>query len=261
MADDQQGFFHRIDPEGRMTFMQHLMELRNRIMVAAGALFVLVMLALVFYRPIFDFLKQPIDNVNARFREDEELCRMIVNVRLDPSLRRKLDGAGVSDDLRNRIYDAFRDPKLWEKVKSDELGPELRAELMAARVDLGTPVVTTISTDPLSTTLILMSVAFWVAVVLGSPVLVYEVWAFVSPGLKPREKAAIRPVLVGGIFFFALGAAACYYLIFPLSMSFFVWLDLDMGYLPNYTPDSYINLLITFMLITGLIFEIPMVVA
>jgi sec-independent protein translocase protein TatC len=44
-------------------------------------------------------------------------------------------------------------------------------------------------------------------------------------------------------------------------MSFFVWLDLDMGFLPSYTPEGYINLLITFMLITGAIFEIPMVVA
>lgn len=262
MADDQQkGFFDRIDPEGRMTFMQHLMELRNRIMVAAGALFVLIMLALFYYKPIIDFLDRPIDAVNTTFREDEELCRMIVNVRMDPSTRRKLDDAGLTADLRNRIYDTFRDPELWSKIKPDEISPELRDSLMKTRVDLNTPIVTKISTDPLSTTLILMSVAFWVAIVLGSPILIYEIWAFVSPGLKPREKAAIRPVLIGGIFFFGLGAAACYYIIFPLSMSFFVWLDLDMGYLPNYTPDTYINLLITFMLITGLIFEIPMVVA
>lgn len=255
------GFFNRRDPEGRMTFMEHLMELRNRIMIAAGALFVLIMLSLFFYKPIFDFLEKPIDNVNATFREDPELCRMIVDVRLDPVTKRKLDDARPSSDLRNRIYDAIRDPKLWEKVKPEELAPELRKDLAAAKIDLDTPIVTKISTDPLSTTLILMSVAFWVAIVLGSPILIYEVWAFISPGLKPREKAAIRPVLVGGIVFFVMGAAACYYLIFPLSMDFFVWLDLDMGFLPSYTPDTYVNLLITFMLITGAIFEIPMVVA
>ncbi|MBI3832140.1 MAG: twin-arginine translocase subunit TatC [Planctomycetes bacterium] len=256
-----QGFFQRRDPEGRMTFMQHLLELRSRLFVVAATLFVTMMASIALYGPIFRFLEQPIDNVNAQFREDPDLCRMIIELRMEPNVKQALDKADLQSDLRSKVLDTFRDPKLWVDIPAGAVDAELLAKLNASRIDLATPVVTKISTDPLSTTLILMSVAFWFGIVISSPILLYEIWAFVAPGLKPKERAAIRPVLFGGVFFFFMGAAACYYIIFPLSMSFFVWLDLDMGFLPSYTPDSYINLLITFMLITGAIFEIPMVVA
>lgn len=205
------GTFRRRDenPETRMGFMDHLMELRKRLMAALFAVVLTTTLALIFFKPIFLFLRAPIDNVNEKFRTDDKFQALLAEQHMDP--------------------------------QADVVRP--------------------ISTDPLGLMLILMKIAVYAGLVLSSPIVLYELWAFVAPGLRPREIRAIRPVLVFGVFFFLGGAAFCYYLVFPYTMEFVVWLDVYLGVVPSYTPDSYLDLLLVFMLIFGALFEIPLVVA
>jgi sec-independent protein translocase protein TatC len=79
--------------------------------------------------------------------------------------------------------------------------------------------------------------------------------------LTEKESGAIRPVLFGGIFFFVAGAAFCYYVVFPRTIEFLVWFDVNLGFKPSYTPTEYYGMLTTFMLIFGACFELPLVSA
>jgi len=119
------------------------------------------------------------------------------------------------------------------------------------------PVIQLQEIRPLALMLILMKAAFWAGIVVTSPFLLYQIWAFVSPGLTLRERRAIRPVLFGGVFFFLGGAAFCYFAVFPYTLNFLVWLNVSLGVLTRYTSSDFIDLLLTFMLIFGLIFELP----
>jgi sec-independent protein translocase protein TatC len=79
--------------------------------------------------------------------------------------------------------------------------------------------------------------------------------------LRDREKRAIRPVFLLGILCFVAGAAFCYTFVAPSTFEFFVWLDLTVSTKPSYTLQKMLDLLVTFMIIFGASFEIPLVTA
>src|SRR5215472_14172490 len=74
-------------------------------------------------------------------------------------------------------------------------------------------------TGPAEGFLITMKLAVAVGLVLASPVLIYQVWAFLSPALYDRERRVIVPSLIAGVVLFAIGAAACYLLVLPRALA------------------------------------------
>ena len=254
-------FFASRDPEGRMSFMEHLLELRRRLMVVAFALFITTVVTLIFHKLVIGFLMAPVKEVNREFAENAEMRWSLLLTRVNEDLREELVRIDPSEESRKIILAYWDDPQTAAALPGTGLPPEVNAAIRRARPDVETPVVRMIATDPLATMLMLMKVAVWAGIVLSSPVLLYEIWAFVAPGLSDRERGAIRPVLAGGVLCFLAGAAVCYYLVFPITISFLVWFELDLGFQPSYTPKDYMDLLVTFMLIFGALFEIPLVVA
>jgi len=117
------------------------------------------------------------------------------------------------------------------------------------------------TTNPLSIMMTVVWLGIGAGLILSSPILVYEVWAFVAPGLKPNEKRAIQPVLFGGIFFFIGGCALAYKALVPVSMTFLATLAVKIKVRPDYTIDDYMSLLLNMMFISGLICEMPLIVA
>jgi len=131
---------------------------------------------------------------------------------------------------------------------------------------LGLPPGTTeiapiISTSMLGTMMMVMWLGIGGGLVLSSPIVVFEIWSFVAPGLREKERRAIKPVLYGGVFFFLIGAALAYYVLFPVTLQFVVWLDVQLRVRPTYTVDDYMSLFLNIMAITGLICEAPLVIA
>jgi sec-independent protein translocase protein TatC len=126
----------------------------------------------------------------------------------------------------------------------------------------GSDIVQLISTNPLGTMMMVMWIGIGAGLVLSSPIVIYEVWAFISPGLKDKERNAIKPILYGGVLFFLGGVALTYFLLFPVTMDFVVWLDVQdaIRIRPSYTVDEYFSLILNMMWITGLICETPLVV-
>ena len=74
-----------------------------------------------------------------------------------------------------------------------------------------------------------MKVAFAAAVIVTSPVLLWQLWQFVAPGLYKHEKNAFLPFLVATPFMFLVGATFLYYLILPFALKFFVGFEVPSG--------------------------------
>ncbi len=95
-------------------------------------------------------------------------------------------------------------------------------------------------------------------VVLSIPVIFFQLWRFVSPGLYPSEKGLVTPLVIASTFFFLVGASFCYLIVLPAALEFL------MGYgTENMTPLISIGNLLTFcaylILAFGLVFELPVV--
>jgi sec-independent protein translocase protein TatC len=113
-----------------------------------------------------------------------------------------------------------------------------------------------IATSVVSPFMVPFKLAFVVAFGLAIPVVLYQAWAFVAPGLYRHEKRLAVPLLVSSVLLFYLGAAFAYFLVFPAMLGFFVGttptgvqMMTDMG--------SYLDFVMVLLLAFGVAFEVP----
>jgi sec-independent protein translocase protein TatC len=116
-----------------------------------------------------------------------------------------------------------------------------------------------IATSPMSGFMMPLKLAFFTALIVAMPWVLYQIWAFVAPGLYRKEKRFAIPVLISSIVLFYAGIAFAYFIVFDMAFHFL------MGITPEQVsnmPD--INLVLTFVLTLfmafGIAFEVPVVV-
>lgn len=106
--------------------------------------------------------------------------------------------------------------------------------------------------------MVFFKVAFYMALIIASPLVLLEVARFVGPGLTRKEKQIVTPALVGGPLLFVAGAAFAYYLLLPPMLHFFS--TFGQGVTPiNQRLDFYMSLVASIMLYMGLCFQLPIV--
>ena len=100
-----------------------------------------------------------------------------------------------------------------------------------------------------------VKIAVVIGIVLAMPVLLYQLWAFVSPGLTPSERRAARPWIPVALFFFALGVAIAY-IVLPYAAGFLLSFEsADLQAL--ITAGAYFDFVTTMFLAFGLVMEFP----
>ncbi len=104
-----------------------------------------------------------------------------------------------------------------------------------------------------------LKVTLFLAFLIALPYVLYQVWAFVAPGLYKREKRLIFPILASSIVMFAAGMLYCYFIVFRMVFMFIA------GFSPesvNFAPDidAYFSFVITMFFAFGVTFEVPIVV-
>ena len=121
------------------------------------------------------------------------------------------------------------------------------------------PGVKFITTGPSEALVLYMKMAFFVGIFLAAPYLLYQVWAFVAPGLYAHEKTYAVPFIVMGSLFFLGGAAFGHYILFPTTFGFLVQFGgKDMQFLPK--VDEYYSFYSWFLLGLGLVFQLPVII-
>ncbi len=103
-----------------------------------------------------------------------------------------------------------------------------------------------------------MKVAFIGGLILTSPFVLYQVWAFVAPGLYRHEKRYVVPFVLAGSFFFALGILFGYFVAIPVGFKFLLGYAADL-IKPMPSMKEYLSFSIKFLLAFGVVFEFPVV--
>lgn len=101
-------------------------------------------------------------------------------------------------------------------------------------------------------------VSFWLGVIGAFPIIFWEFWKFIQPGLLDTERKVVRGIVFICSFLFLLGVLFGYFVIAPFSISFLAGYTLQ-GVVVSPTLDSYVTYMTMFTLPTGLIFEMPVV--
>jgi sec-independent protein translocase protein TatC len=180
------------NPEGRMPLMDHIRELRNRVVKMALALGAGMTAGFIFFNPAWHVIERPLCSTHIR---NQIGCHTL----------------GVNQLVLNGPLDAF-----YLRVK----------------------------------------VALIVGVILSSPIWLYQIWAFVAPGLHGREKRWSCLFLGAAIPLFGIGITLCY---LSLGRSMHYLLGLTPGGVQNLIQvDQYLSFVMAMMLAFGLAFEVPL---
>ncbi|MBI2747238.1 MAG: twin-arginine translocase subunit TatC [Burkholderiales bacterium] len=133
---------------------------------------------------------------------------------------------------------------------------DILAQPLVAHLPKGT---TLIATSVISPFMVPLKILLMAAFLLALPVVLYQVWAFVAPGLYTHEKKLVLPLVISSTVLFFIGVAFCYFFVFGQVFAFI------QSFAPKSitaAPDieAYLSFVLTMFIAFGLAFEVPIVV-
>ena len=137
--------------------------------------------------------------------------------------------------------------------------PVLELLVDPVREGRGDPDLRLIYLSPADPFFVTLKLAIFVGLILAFPIVVYQIWAFLSPALEKREKRSVIPALYLGLVLFCAGVALAYFVALPVTIEFFQGFESEslQGQLEiNQTIGFVVKLLLAF----GAVFELPVVI-
>jgi sec-independent protein translocase protein TatC len=266
---------------GQMSFLDHLDELRKRIIRSAIFVFVAFFLCWWVSDYIYNFLARPVRVALANAqRRQLPLGGLTGNEAVQPLSAAKENDMGryvfaettklgasvipVGASVMARVLrDAqgqlglFTDEPMFAGNTIIPKGVRLPFDLNAkpdALPGIDDRLIVNTAIEPFS---LYVKVSLYAAICLSIPFLLWQIWAFVSPGLYPHERSYALPFIVLSSVAFVIGAAFAYYVIFPPAAAYLLGLGQDFRLLLK--ADDYFDFIILIMLGMGLVFQMPAV--
>ena len=205
-----------------MAFLDHLEELRWRILKALAAVFVGAIFCFVFSDPIVKILTRPYEE--AVFSLEAQ---------------RSSNAVQAVENLVRKWFD-LPNAELEPVQELTELPPARRLQAL----------------KPMTYFYISLQIAFIGGLILALPAVFYQVWRFIAPGLLSREKRLMIPIISFSVFCFSIGALIAYWIVLPLGLRFFLALEPpDMT--SQWAVDEYIGFVLRLIMGFGIVFEMP----
>jgi sec-independent protein translocase protein TatC len=163
-------------------------------------------------------------------------------------------------ELRDRLVKAIIAVAVVAGVLAIFPGPSALYDILAAPLIAHLPKgATLIATSVISPFVVPLKILLMAAFLVALPVVLYQVWAFVAPGLYSHEKKLVLPLVVSSTVLFFIGVAFCYFFVFGKVFSFI------QSFAPKSitaAPDieAYLSFVLTMFLAFGAAFEVPIVV-
>lgn len=102
-----------------------------------------------------------------------------------------------------------------------------------------------------------IKVSFVTGLILALPVIFFQLWKFISPGLLPRERKYVIPFIFSATGLFLFGAAFCFFIVLPFAMGFLLTYKVGDFLMPMLSVGQYVDFCLKFILAFGAIFELP----
>jgi sec-independent protein translocase protein TatC len=263
---------------GQMSFLEHLDELRRRLMRSIIFIFVALLFCWFVSDRIYNFLSVPIRRGMAAAVERPVPLQgvtggeTIMPVTLlsegstgryvfdqETKLGNTVIPAGASVAARvargpDGQMGVFTDEPIFAGTSVIPKGVRLPAD-MAARDGLPGMEDRLVIHTAMEPFALYLKVSLYAALCLSVPFLLWQIWAFISPGLYPHERGYALPFVLMSSVSFVIGAAFAYYVIFPPAVSYL--LGLGQGFRLFLNASDYFDFIIIVMLAMGVVFQMP----
>ncbi len=163
--------------------------------------------------------------------------------------------SGHLRELRNRVVIC-----IVCLVASFLAGLNFAEDIVDVLTDIGTTYgYTYVFISPQELLLQYFSVAMLAAVCITLPVILYQIWAFVQPGLKKNENILFLSALFFGLICFIVGVMFAYKIMLPFMLRFLIGLSEGSNITAAVSVQNYIGFLLTIFVIMGVVFELPVI--
>jgi len=264
---------------GQMSFLEHLDELRRRLIRSFIFIFLAATVSWFVSRPIYAFLAAPVNRALAEAQRQQvpiagqtgtEAIAPVSSLKENDSgryvfpeetkLGTSLIPAGAS--VTARVFkDAegklalFTDEPLFAGNTVVPKGIRLPTDLTSTAETFSGVNDKLIVSTALEPFTLYVKVSLYAAICVSVPFLLLQIWGFVSPGLYPHERAYVTPFILLSSISFVLGAAFAYYVIFPPAAKYLLGLGSDFRLFLK--ADEYFDFIILVMLGMGVVFQMP----
>ena len=168
------------------------------------------------------------------------------------------------EELRTRIIRiimGFGLAFLFCLIFANDLWRIIAAPATQALTNLGYNPPRLIAIEPMEQfSIIWVKVPMVLAVFLGSPVIVWQIWGFIAPGLYKRERRWAAPFIICTSGLFITGGLFAYFVVFRFGLEFLLGIGRDVGVSAFITISNYFDLFVNVMLGVGLVFELPVAI-
>jgi sec-independent protein translocase protein TatC len=273
-------------PEGRqlggqMSFLEHLDELRRRIIRSAVFVFVALLLCWFVSDTIYNFLAAPMRRALAAVAQrpvalqgltggeqilsldklkEGDTGRFVFEEKTKLGTSVVPQGASVAARVARGVdgqLGVFTDEALFSGASVIPQGVRLPVDFAAKGGTVpgeDDKLVVRTAVEPFS---LYLQVSLYAAICLSVPFLLWQIWAFISPGLYPHERGWAMPFVLMSSLSFVAGAAFAYYILFPPAISYLLGLGSDFRLFLN--ASDYFDFVIIVLLAMGVVFQMPAV--
>jgi sec-independent protein translocase protein TatC len=267
------------DLGGQMSFLEHLDELRSRLIRSIVFVFLAASLSWFVSDRIYNFLARPVQRALTEAQQQRRVAIDGLNGQLSAAALASLKpgdkirfifpeatqlgpvsvpaGASVMGRVENSQgkLGLFTDEALTAGNEVVPKDVKLPVDLNRGYDQIANPNDKLVVTTALEPFAIYVKVSLYTALAISIPFLLWQIWAFVSPGLYPHERKYVTPFITLSSVFFILGAATAYYVIFPPAAKYLLGLGQDFRLLLK--ADDYFDFIILLMLGMGLVSQMP----
>lgn len=264
---------------GQMSFLNHLDELRGRIIRSVAFVFVAFVGCWFVSDHIYNFLAVPIQHALAEAqRREPPFSGLTGKETILPNSALKVGDVGryvfgratkigssvipegtsvsakVAKDTFGRVG-LFTDEKLFAGETVIPIGVLLPFDFNPtgkALPGINDRLVVTTAMEPFS---LYVKVSIYTALALAVPFILWQIWAFVSPGLYPHERRYALPFVLLSSISFVIGGAFAYRIVFPPAAKYLLGLGQDFRLFLN--ASDYFDFIILIMLAMGVVFQMP----
>jgi Tat protein translocase TatC len=234
------------NPERNMSILEHLEEMRNRIIFSALFLVLGCLVAAALAKPAIGILFAPFSNVELR-REEKNLD---IQISEDGSLR--VIGLAAGEDLTE-----LSPHRLHFYASDTEYDPE-HPEDTPPDLVFGNNLQKPVFFSPIDPIMLWLKTTIFLGLVISLPLIIFQIWLFVTPGLRPNEKKALVPILLFGTVLFPLGATFAYFA-FNLILDFLLNFQI-LSMEPMLNAWEFLRVELKLMIGFGIAFELPIVI-
>ncbi|MGF1573032.1 MAG: twin-arginine translocase subunit TatC [Sumerlaeia bacterium] len=234
--------------EKNLSFLEHLEELRFRLILSVIAIGVGMILGLIFAKPVNEILIQPFRQSTGIYKDSSPLQAQTIQLIVNAEGVVRMSSLSLDDSLGSGTL----------TMQRLELFREGQDVAFATFEGGGAKTNSLGYFRPMDPFVIYFKTAFLIGFILALPFLVFQIYSFVSPGLLPKERQAIVPLFLLAAVLFPAGAAFAFFLMKYMIYFLTVYALQDVQIFNDI--KAYLSFALMMILAFGILFELPVVV-